>query len=54
MNSQTLGDAAHAFVVVDKGLLAVLESTPTCNKRFASLGVLQIVTARRANQEEKS
>ena len=54
MKTQMLRDTAQALVADDKGLLAMDESTPTCNKRFASLGVLQIVTARRAYQEEKS
>jgi fructose-bisphosphate aldolase class I len=34
-----------------KGLLAMDESTPTCNKRFASLGIPQTVEARRAYRE---
>jgi fructose-bisphosphate aldolase class I len=51
MNSQTLRDTAQALVADDKGLLAIDESTPTCNKRFASLGIPQTVAARRAYRE---
>ena len=35
----------------DKGLLAMDESNPTCNKRFAKLGIAQTVEARRAYRE---
>ena len=35
----------------DKGLLAMDESTPTCDKRFAKLGIPQTVEARRAYRE---
>ena len=51
MNSQMLRDTAQALVADDKGLLAMDESTPTCNKRFASLGIPQTVEARRAYRE---
>ena len=51
MKSQTLRDTAQALVAGDKGLLAMDESTPTCNKRFASLGIPQTVEARRAYRE---
>jgi len=34
-----------------KGLLAMDESDPTCNKRFATLGISQTVEARRAYRE---
>jgi fructose-bisphosphate aldolase class I len=51
MKSQTLRDTAQALVADDKGLLAMDESTPTCNKRFASLGIPQTVAARRAYRE---
>jgi fructose-bisphosphate aldolase class I len=34
-----------------KGLLAMDETTPTCNKRFAKLGIPQTVEARRAWRE---
>ena len=51
MDSQTLRDTAQALVADNKGLLAMDESTPTCNKRFASLGIPQTVEARRAYRE---
>ncbi len=51
MTLQTLRDTAQALVADDKGLLAMDESTPTCNKRFASLGIPQTVAARRAYRE---
>ena len=35
------------LVADNKGLLAIDESTPTCNKRFAGLGIPQTVEARR-------
>ena len=51
MNPQTLVDTARALVAGDKGLLAMDESSPTCDKRFAALGIPQIVEARRAYRE---
>jgi len=51
MNAQELTDTARALVAGDKGLLAMDESNPTCNKRFASLGIPQTVEARRAYRE---
>jgi fructose-bisphosphate aldolase class I len=51
MKSQTLKDTAQALVANDKGLLAMDESTPTCDKRFASFGIPQTVAARRAYRE---
>jgi len=51
MNAQQLMDTAKALVADDKGLLAMDESTPTCNKRFARLGIPQTEEARRANRE---
>ena len=51
MNTQTLTDTATALVADDKGLLAMDESHPTCNKRFAALGIPQTVEARRAWRE---
>ena len=41
MNAQELIDTARALVAGDKGLLAMDESNPTCNKRFARLGIPQ-------------
>jgi fructose-bisphosphate aldolase class I len=51
MNAQKLVDTARALVAGDKGLLAMDESNPTCNKRFAKLGIPQTVEARRAYRE---
>ena len=48
MNAQKLIDTARAMVADDKGLLAMDESNPTCNKRFAKLGIPQTEQARRA------
>jgi len=51
MNELLLSDTAKALVDDDKGLLAMDESTPTCNKRFAKLGIPQDEEARRAYRE---
>jgi fructose-bisphosphate aldolase class I len=51
MNAQTLIDTARALVANDKGLLAMDESTPTCDKRFAKLGIPQTEDVRRAYRE---
>lgn len=51
MNAQQLANTARAMVAVDKGLLAMDESNPTCNKRFAKLGIPQTVEARRDYRE---
>ena len=51
MNAQELIDTAKTLVAGDKGLLAMDESNPTCNKRFAPLGIPQTEEARRAYRE---
>jgi fructose-bisphosphate aldolase class I len=51
MNSQALMDTAMALVADDKGILAMDESNPTCNKRFAKLGIPQTSEAHRAYRE---
>src|ERR1035437_3268831 len=51
MKSQTLRDTATALFADNKGLLAMDESTPTCNKRFAALGIPQTEETRRAYRE---
>ncbi len=51
MNPDALMATAKAMVAGDKGLLAMDESNPTCNKRFAVLGIPQTVEARRAYRE---
>jgi fructose-bisphosphate aldolase class I len=42
MNTQALIDTARKMVAADKGLLAMDESNPTCNKRFAQWGIPQV------------
>ena len=51
MSSKELVDIASALVADDKGLLAMDESNPTCNRRFARLGIPQTEEARRAYRE---
>lgn len=51
MNPQMLVETAQALVANDKGLLAMDESNPTCNKRFAKWGIPQTAEARRAYRE---
>jgi fructose-bisphosphate aldolase class I len=51
MKSPELKDTAKALVAGDKGLLAIDESNPTCDKRFAALGIPQTEEARRAYRE---
>jgi fructose-bisphosphate aldolase class I len=51
MNTQSLTDTARELVASNKGLLAIDESNPTCNKRFAKLGIPQTEEYRRAYRE---
>jgi fructose-bisphosphate aldolase class I len=51
LNAQVLIETALTLVAGDKGLLAMDESDPTCNKRFSELGIPQTVEARRAWRE---
>ena len=51
MNTQELTNTARKMVADDKGLLAMDESNPTCNKRFAKWGIPETVEARRAWRE---
>jgi fructose-bisphosphate aldolase class I len=51
MNTQELIGTAKAMVAGDRGLLAMDESTPTCDKRFAKLGIPLTVEARRSYRE---
>jgi fructose-bisphosphate aldolase class I len=51
MNLEQLTITAQTLFLGDKGLLAMDESNPTCNKRFAALGIPQTVEARRAYRE---
>ena len=51
MNAKKLIDTVRALVADDKGLLAMDESNPTCNKRFARMGIPQTEEARRTYRE---
>lgn len=51
MNETSLTKTAAELMANDKGLLAMDESNPTCNKRFAKLGIPQTTEARRAYRE---
>jgi len=51
MNTQSLIATANALVAKDKGLLAIDESTPTCNKRFAVMDIPQTEELRRSYRE---
>ncbi|MDA3962887.1 MAG: fructose-bisphosphate aldolase class I [Planctomycetota bacterium] len=51
MNARKLCDTARELVADGKGLLAMDESNPTCNKRFARHGIPQTAMARRAYRE---
>jgi fructose-bisphosphate aldolase class I len=51
MNSQSLIDIARTLVNSDRGLLAIDESTTTCDKRFAKIGIPQTVAFRRSYRE---
>jgi len=51
MSMRELVSTASALVAGHKGLLAMDESNPTCNERFAKLGILQNADTRRAYRE---
>jgi fructose-bisphosphate aldolase class I len=51
MTTPGLIDTAKALVADDKGLLAMDESNPTCNRRFAKLGIPQTPEMRRAYRD---
>ncbi len=50
-NQEYLEDTANALVARGKGILAVDESTATCTKRFAELGIVSTVDSRRDYRE---
>ena len=55
MKAREIIDTAMALVAGDKGLLAMDESNPTCNKRSARLGISQtkeslVLAAQQASQ----
>jgi fructose-bisphosphate aldolase class I len=51
MNEQLLIKTAQQLVENDKGILAMDESNPTCNKRFSKLGISQTEEFRRTYRE---
>jgi fructose-bisphosphate aldolase class I len=51
MNTQMLSETIKLLFADNKGLLAMDESTGTCNKRFEKVGIPQTVEARRAYRE---
>lgn len=51
MNTECLIETAQALVADDKGILAMDESIPTCNKRFVTLNIPQTIEMRRAYRE---
>jgi fructose-bisphosphate aldolase class I len=51
MNLAQLSTTANAMMASGKGLLAMDESNPTCNKRFAKLGIPQTAEKRREYRE---
>eukprot|EP01037_Dinobryon_pediforme_P007893 gene7894-7961_t len=51
MKTKELLSTVKALFAGDKGLLAMDESTPTCNKRFEEAGIPQTVEYRRAYRE---
>lgn len=51
MNITELKDTAQKLVAQNKGLLAIDESSLTCNKRFAQLGIPQTIESRRSYRE---
>ncbi|KAA0986232.1 fructose-bisphosphate aldolase class I [Pseudomonas sp. ANT_J12] len=51
MNTHELVDTARQMLANGKGLLAMDESTPTCNERFAAVGIEPTEAARRGWRE---
>jgi fructose-bisphosphate aldolase class I len=51
VTEQQLIATAHRLVGSGKGLLAMDESTPNCDRRFAGLGIPQTEATRRAYRE---
>src|ERR1700726_4938489 len=51
METKELIDTVTALFAGDKGLLAMDESTATCNKRFEEAGIPQTIEYRRAYRE---
>ncbi len=51
MNPQLLAETAGRLIADDKGILAMDESSSTCNRRFAGLGIPQTAEMRREDRE---
>ena len=51
MDARRLDETARSLLSGDRGLLAMDESTPTCNRRFAALGIAQTAEMRRAYRD---
>ena len=51
MSAQAFTETARSLVAGSRGLLAMDESNPTCNARFAALGIPQTADARRAYRD---
>jgi fructose-bisphosphate aldolase class I len=51
MSLKELAATTSVMITGDKGLLAMDESTPTCNKRFEKAGIPQTEEARRSYRE---
>ncbi len=51
MSAQELAGTARLLVAEGRGLLAMDESNPTCNARFAEAGIPQTEVARRAYRD---
>jgi fructose-bisphosphate aldolase class I len=51
VNPNGLAQTAALLIADGKGVLAMDESNPTCDKRFAALGIAQTVEARRAYRQ---
>ena len=51
MNAQDLTETARLLVADHKGLLAMDESTPTCDERFSALGIPTTEASRRAYRQ---
>ena len=51
LNSRILAETAAQLVADDKGILAIDESSATCNRRFAALDIAQTAENRRRWRE---
>src|SRR6478672_11476934 len=51
MDTRTLDETVRSLLSGERGLLAMDESTPTCDRRFAALGIVQTAEMRRAYRD---